>query len=158
MISLCLCAALLIVKYQPSTKHANKTKDRVTGSPLKTGGEPRCSGRVSSPCSTSGIRRVNLVTSPVICHEWGNDQEVITPSGTYYCIYLSQVIRYSRVCGSYQEILDRGLLLTRKLLNHGFLLIKLKSSLRTFYGRHLDLIDRYGISVSQMTTDMFHLA
>ena len=29
---------------------------------------------------------------------------------------------------------------------------KLKSSLRKFYGRHHDLVDRYGISVSQMTT------
>jgi hypothetical protein len=37
-------------------------------------------------------------------------------------------------------------------------LVKLKSSLRTFYGRHHDLVDRYGISVSQMTTDVFHLS
>jgi hypothetical protein len=50
------------------------------------------------------------------------------------------------------------LLLTRKLLNQGFLLIKLKSSFRKFYGRHHDVVDRYGISVSQMTTDMFHLS
>ena len=50
------------------------------------------------------------------------------------------------------------LLLTRKLLNQRFLLVKLKSSLRTFYGHHHDLVDRYGISVSQMTTDMFHLS
>jgi hypothetical protein len=35
-----------------------------------------------------------------------------------------------------------GLLLTRKLLNQWFLLVKLKSSLRTFYGRHHDLVDR----------------
>jgi hypothetical protein len=26
------------------------------------------------------------------------------------------------------------------------------------YGRHHDLVDRYGISVSQMTTDMFHMS
>jgi hypothetical protein len=26
------------------------------------------------------------------------------------------------------------------------------------YGRHHDLVDRYRISVSQMTTDMFHLS
>ena len=44
------------------------------------------------------------------------------------------------------------------LPNQGFLLVKLKSSLRKFYGRNHDLIDRYGISVSQMTTDMFHLS
>jgi hypothetical protein len=60
--------------------------------------------------------------------------------------------------GSYQNFLDRALLLTRKLLNQGFLLVMLKSSLRKFYGRHHDLVDRYGIYVSQMTTDMFHLS
>ena len=30
-----------------------------------------------------------------------------------YGIYLSQMIRYSRACSSYQDFLDRGLLLTR---------------------------------------------
>jgi len=45
-----------------------------------------------------------------------------------------------------------------KEATEGFLLVKLKSSLRKFYGRHHDLVDRYGISVSQMTTDMFHLS
>jgi hypothetical protein len=50
------------------------------------------------------------------------------------------------------------LLLTRKLLNQGFLLGKWKSSLRKLYGRHHDLVDRYGISVSIMTTDMFYLS
>jgi ABC-type tungstate transport system substrate-binding protein len=54
--------------------------------------------------------------------------------------------------------IDRGLLLTRKLLNQGFLLAKMKSSLRKFYDRHRDLVDRYGISVLQMITDMFHLS
>jgi len=45
---------------QGSTKHTYKTKDRVTRTSLKTGGELRCSGRVSSFRSTSGARRVNL--------------------------------------------------------------------------------------------------
>ena len=48
------------------------------------------------------------------------------------------------------------LLLARKLLNQGFLLIKLKSS--QFCDRYHDLVDSYGISVSHMTTDMFHLS
>ena len=51
---------------QRSTKHTYKTKDRVTRTPLKTGGELRCSGRVSSSCSTSGTRRVNLVTTAAL--------------------------------------------------------------------------------------------
>jgi hypothetical protein len=49
----------------------------------KTGGEPRCSVRVNSSCSTSDTRRVNLVTTPVISHERGKDREVVTTSGTY---------------------------------------------------------------------------
>jgi len=36
--------------------------------------------------------------------------------------------------------------------------VKLTSLLLTFYGRHLDLVNDYGISVSQMTMDMFHLS
>ena len=67
---------------QRSKKHTYKTKDRVTRTPLKTGGELRCSGRVSSSCSTSDTRRVNLVTNPVISHERGKDREVFTTSGT----------------------------------------------------------------------------
>ena len=54
---------------QRSTKHTHKTKDRVTRTPLKTGDEARCSGRVSRSCSTSRTRRVNLVTNLVISHE-----------------------------------------------------------------------------------------
>ena len=38
---------------QRSTKHIYKAKDRVTRTPLKTGGELRCSGRASSSFSTS---------------------------------------------------------------------------------------------------------
>jgi hypothetical protein len=80
------------------------------------------------------------------------------PAAPAYGVYIYKAIRYSRACGSYQDVLDRGLLLTRKLLNQGFLLFKLKSSLRKIYGRQHDLVDRYGISVSQITTDMFHLS
>ena len=71
---------------------------------------------------------------------------------------ISQCIRYSRYCGSYNDFHDRGLQQTRKLLNQGFLVVKLKSLLRTFYGGHYDLATRYGISVSQMTMYMFRLS
>ena len=70
--------------------------------------------------------------------------------------YIFQLIRYSRACGSYQDLLDICLLLSRKLLNQGFLLVKLKSSFWKLYGHPHDLVDRYGISVSQMTMYMFH--
>jgi hypothetical protein len=69
---------------QRSTKHTHKTKDRVTRTPLTT-------GRISSSCSTSGSRRVHLVTNPVINHEWGKDREVFTTSGTYPWSFVTQI-------------------------------------------------------------------
>jgi hypothetical protein len=70
-----------------SYPHTHKTEDRVTRTPLKTGGELRCSRRVSSSCSTSGTHCVNLVTNPVISHEWGKDRDVVATSGTYLFSY-----------------------------------------------------------------------
>ena len=68
------------------------------------------------------------------------------------------MIRYSRACGSHQNFLDRGLMLTRKLMNQGFLLFKLKSSLRRFYGPHQDLVDRYEIYPAMTAyTDQYSL-
>jgi len=67
---------------QRSTKHTHKTKDRVTRTPLKFGDKLMCSGRISSSCSTSGTRHVNLLSNPVISHEWGKVREVLTTRGT----------------------------------------------------------------------------
>jgi len=47
---------------QRSQNTTQKTKDRVTRTPLKPEGEIKCSGGVSSSCFTSDTRRVNLVT------------------------------------------------------------------------------------------------
>ena len=91
-----------------------------------------------------------IVNFPFICSN--------IPAAPAYAVYISQLIQYSRACGSYHDFLDRVVLLTRKLLNQGFLLVKMQSSLLRFYGRHHDMVDRYGIYASQMTTDMFHLS
>jgi hypothetical protein len=76
-----------------------------------------------------------IVNFPFICSN--------IPAAPAYGVYISQMIQYSRACDSYLNILDRGLLLTRKLLNQGFLLVKLKSWLRKIYGRHHDLAMKY---------------
>ena len=44
--------------------------------------------------------------------------------------------------------IDRARLLTKKLLNQGYVVPKLQSSLLKFYGRHHDLVDRYDKTVS----------
>ena len=54
------------------------------------------------------------------------------PAAPVYEVYISQ-IRYYRAWGSYRDFLDRGWLLTMKLLNQRFIFISLKSSLRKFW-------------------------
>jgi hypothetical protein len=81
-----------------------------------------------------------------------------TPAAPAYGVYISQFIRYSRTFGSNHYFFYRGLLLTRKQLNQSFLVVKLKSSLRKFYSRLHDFGNRYGVSASQMTTDMVRLS
>ena len=64
---------------------------------------------------------LSIVNFPLICSN--------IPAVPAYGVYISQLMRYSRACGSHQDFLDRRLLLTRNLLNQGFLLVMLKSSL-----------------------------
>jgi hypothetical protein len=56
----------------------HKTKDRVTRTSIKTGGELRCSERVDSSCATSGIRRVTLTSGDL-----GHNPKYISVSTTY---------------------------------------------------------------------------
>jgi len=91
-----------------------------------------------------------IVNVPFICSN--------IPAAPAYEVYIFQLIWYSRDCGYYYDFLDRGLLLTGKLLNQGYLVVKLKSSLRKFYDHHHDFINCDGISVQQRTTDMFRLS
>jgi hypothetical protein len=42
-------------------------------------------------CSTSDTHRVNLVTKPVIIHEWGKDWKVFTTSETYPWPFVTQI-------------------------------------------------------------------
>ena len=73
---------------QRSTKHTHKTKDRVLRTPLKIGSELRCTGRVSSSCSTSGTHLGNLLTNHVISFRRVKDREVLTTNGIYTTICL----------------------------------------------------------------------
>jgi len=60
-----------------------KTQDPVTQASLKTGDELMCLGRVGSSCSTSGTRRVTLVTNPVTKSRRRKGPGLLMTSGTY---------------------------------------------------------------------------
>jgi hypothetical protein len=80
-----------------------------------------------------------IVNFPFICNN--------IQSAPVYGVYISQLTQ----C---HDFLDRKL----ELLIQEFLVVRLKSSLRQFYGRHHHLVHRYGIALFQMTTDMFRLS
>ena len=86
---------------QRFTQLTQKTKDRVTRTPLKSEGELRCSRKVSSYCSNSGIRSVNLVTNPVISHESGKDSLSMSNNTTIFW-FLTLTLNYKLTASDQQ--------------------------------------------------------
>ena len=48
------------------------------------------------------------------------------PESPAYGVYTSKLIRYARACSSYGDFIDTGRLLTKKLVDQGYTLAKLK--------------------------------
>ena len=89
-----------------------------------------------------------VVNFPFIC---GN-----IPAAPAYGVYISQMIRYSRACascGSYQRVAAN-----KEATELRVPFVKAEVITSKICSRHHDLVDRYGISVSQMTKDMFQLS
>ena len=72
------------------------------------------------------------------------------PSSPAYGVFYSQLIWYARACSSYECFTLGTARLSSKLLGQGYVIERLKSSLRKFYGRYGDLIKHYAVSLSQM--------
>ena len=78
-----------------------------------------------------------------------------SPSAPAYGVYVSQLIRYARTCSNYQDFMERGKVLTQKLLSQGYQKTKLVATLKKFYGRHHDLVNPYNVAVSRIVSDVF---
>ena len=79
------------------------------------------------------------------------------PCSPVYGVFISQLIRYARACSSYECFILRARRLSSKLLKQGYLVERLKSSFRKFYGRYGDLIQQYEVSLSRMLNDFLTL-
>ena len=82
----------------------------------------------------------------------------IIPAAPAYGVYISKLIRYSRTCGSYRISLmesccQQGSYWT-KISKFG----EVEVITSTFFCPYHDFVNRYGIYMSPMTTDMFHLS
>ena len=74
------------------------------------------------------------------------------PSSPAYGVFISQLIRYARASSSYECFILRAVRLSNKLPGQGY--VRLRSSLRKFYGRYGDLIKQYEVPLSRMLHDI----
>ena len=76
------------------------------------------------------------------------------PPSPAHCVFISQLIRYTRACSSYECFILRAVRLSNKLLGQGYVKERLKSSLRKFYGLNGDLTKQYEAPLSRMSHDI----
>ena len=64
-----------------------------------------------------------------------------------YGVYISQLIRFARVCSNVDDFNKRNLFLTAKLLKQGYSYHKIRKVFSKFNHRHLKLIVKYKIGL-----------
>ena len=67
------------------------------------------------------------------------------PRSPSYGVYISQLIRFARVCSNVDDFNTRNLFLTAKLLKQGYRYHKNRKGFSKFYHRHSELIVKYSI-------------
>ena len=71
------------------------------------------------------------------------------PAKPTYGVYVSQLIRISRICDNYVSFVKRHRLLTEILIKQGFWYNKLSISFKKFSRRHSMLFNKYAVSVKR---------
>ena len=62
-----------------------------------------------------------------------------------YGVYISQLIRFARVCSHVDDFNTRNKCLTAKLLKQGYRYHKLRKVFSKFYRRHYELISKFNV-------------
>ena len=73
------------------------------------------------------------------------------PQGEAYGVYISQTLRYARVCCRKEEFMERIIILTKKLISKGYEKPVLKKTLRKCLDRHPWILRKYtGFRISNL--------
>ena len=72
------------------------------------------------------------------------------PRSPSYGVYISQLIRFARVCSNVDDFNNRNLFLTAKLLKQGYRYHKIRKAFSKFYYRHSELIVEYNIGLKTL--------
>ena len=70
------------------------------------------------------------------------------PRSPSYGVYISQLIRFARVCSNVDDFNNRNLFLTAKLLKQVYRYHKIRKAFSKFYHRHSELIVKYSIGLN----------
>ena len=72
------------------------------------------------------------------------------PRSPSYGVYISQLIRFARVCSNVDDFNNRNLFLTAKLLKQGYRYHKIQKAFSKFYHRHSELFFKYNIGLKTL--------
>ena len=67
-----------------------------------------------------------------------------------YGVYISQLIRFARMCSNVEDFKSRNLFLTAKLLKQGYRYHKIRKAFSKFYHRHSEFIVKYNIRLKTL--------
>ena len=72
------------------------------------------------------------------------------PCSPSYGVYISQLIRFARICSNVDDFNNRNLFLTAKVLKQGYRDHKIRKAFTKFYHRHSELIVKYNIGLKTL--------
>ena len=72
------------------------------------------------------------------------------PRRPSYGVYISQLIRFARVCSHVDDLNTRNKCLTAKLLKQGYRYHKLRKAFSKFYRRHYELISKFNVGLKSL--------
>ena len=72
------------------------------------------------------------------------------PRSPSYGVYISQLIRFARVCSNVEGFNNRNLFLTAKSLKQGYRYHKIRKAFSNFYHRQTELIVKYIIGLKTL--------
>ena len=75
------------------------------------------------------------------------------PRRASYGVYISQLIRFARVCNHVTDFNARNKCLTAKLLQQGYRYHKLRKTFSKFYRRHYELIFKYNVGLKTLLSE-----
>ena len=75
------------------------------------------------------------------------------PRRASYGVYISQLIRFARVCNHVTDFNARNKSLTAKLLQQGYRYHKLRKTFSKFYRRHYEVISKYNVGIKTLLSE-----